>query len=444
MAFERIDDFTVEFAPGPVDVHVHPRIEDARIEDVVRYGLSNTFEPVGKAGLPGYTEVALQSGITAMLAMPNEQLCKINPADPETTILEPYPVSNRDRVLAIQGAISHEAVIPTGIIYGLDPSEIFVDDDKEVLNTELVYNRFQEVDEEVAAIKFYFEDTTGHFNVHPKHAGELVRLWHMVHPEKPSVMHVEGANVTYVLSQVEALEGGKDIPVHIAHVSSREELEAVIEAKERGMNVTCEVTLHHLTLAQADVDGLGNYGCVKPGLKTKEDIDFIWAHIDKVDVIASDCAPHTRADKDGQATNWGLTGHTFEFPILLGFVQEGKITLDDLYRKMCVNPRRIFNLLPDDGSSVLLDTRSAESFEALQRREEERYGYQPYSRVSKIIRLGGRVLRANAGNSSYFNDEGKVYVTARPSYHHLIQTGRPVQPEKELETVISWHNSSDS
>ena len=72
----------ITMTPGPIDVHAHPRAFDPL--------------PDGKAGLEAYTEVMLESGITVMLAMPNESRRQINDKTGQIEQVQ-YPISNPDR-----------------------------------------------------------------------------------------------------------------------------------------------------------------------------------------------------------------------------------------------------------------------------------------------------------------------------------------------------------
>lgn len=401
------------FQPGPVDVHTHPRVFDAISQEDF---LEANGGMEGKAGLLEYTAVALRSGITAMLAMPNESIRLYDPSSDESTILVPYPIANLDRVRAVQSKISQEAYLPVGIHYGLDPEHIFTNEAKENIDDEKLHRNFEEVSEECMGLKIYGAETTGGYNLHTRHIPRVIDIWSQINPEKPVTLHLEDEDVGRVLTEIHKLQGGKNIPVHIAHVSSRLELLAVITAKKAGMNVTCEVTPHHLTLDESVIKEIGGYGCMKPTLKTQEDIDFIWANIDSVDIFASDCAPHRRSDKEAKNPSYGVTNHTVMLPILIGAVAQGKLSLDQLNEKLCLNPRRRFSLPMYDGSHV-----SVKLAETTARGREEaispRYGHEPFSKLGKSFFMLGRVVEVQAGKSYWSEDQPDMH----NSYTHLIR-----------------------
>ena len=112
----------------------------------------------------------------------------------------------------------------------------------------------------------------------------------------PIVAHAESRTLAAVI----LLAALFDRPVHLAHVSLREEILLIRRAKERGLKVTCEVTPHHLFLSQADIPALGaGRSEVRPRLATPADVQALWDNLDVIDCFATDHAPHTAAEKDG-------------------------------------------------------------------------------------------------------------------------------------------------
>jgi len=95
-----------------------------------------------------------------------------------------------------------------------------------------------------------------------------------------------------------------DRPVHIAHISLKEEILLIKAAKERGILVTCEVCPHHLFLTRDDIPAISHghpgRGEVRPRLAKKEDVEALWANMDSIDCFATDHAPHTLAEKDSE------------------------------------------------------------------------------------------------------------------------------------------------
>lgn len=145
--------------------------------------------------------------------------------------------------------------------------------------------------------------------------------------------------------------------LHMAHVSTKEAIKYIIEAKEEGVNVTSEVTPHHIALN----DEISNYR-VNPPIRTKEDVNFLLKAIaqDNVDVIGTDHAPHSEEDKAKGAP--GMTGIELAFPICYTkLVKENVITLNKLSEMMSSKPAELLGMNKGkitpgyDGDMVLID-----------------------------------------------------------------------------------------
>lgn len=129
--------------------------------------------------------------------------------------------------------------------------------------------------------------------------------------------------------------GGK---LHLAHVSTIEAIDEIRRAKKEGVNVTCEVTPHHIALYDNDYR-------VNPPIRTAKDRDAIIEGIidGTVDTIATDHAPHTKEDKEKGAP--GLSGIETSFSVsYTNLVKSGKIDLMKLSKLMSANAGRIMEV----------------------------------------------------------------------------------------------------
>lgn len=138
---------------------------------------------------------------------------------------------------------------------------------------------------------------------------------------------------------------------HFLHISTAKEIEYLRNAKEEGLPVTIGVCPHHLFMTESDVATLRGYAMMKPPLKTQSDVDVLWQAINDglVDVIESDHAPHTRADKEAEKPAYGVTGLETTLPLMLTAVDEGRVTLECVIEMISSNPRKIWGLsLPND------------------------------------------------------------------------------------------------
>lgn len=415
MALERLNETTWRLSPGPFDAHGHPRLCDA-----INY---DDFNPInegkeGKAGPDPFSREALSGGITGINAMPNESLRLLDKdaEDPEATITVPYPIANLDRVRTMQNAINQQSVIPMGVYMGLDPETAMWGNEKARVNRPHLAREFSSVSDECLGLKVYLAQTTGGYAIDLSKAAEVAELWHRNNPEKPIIYHVEGLGVPYLMRELSRLRHGTEMPTHLAHVSSKLELSAKMKAEDYGMNVSCEVTPHHLFMNDAMAQFVGGYGCVKPRIKSEPQRRFMWDNIDRIEMFASDCAPHRRSDKEAAAPAFGITNHKVMIPLLLGAVADGRLTMEDIYQKFCIAPRERFNLPLNDGSYVVLSTAVSHSVE---RYEQAEYGYSPFGKLPDAPKMIGEVVVAHAGRSTYHaNREQQDFNT---SYTHLIR-----------------------
>ncbi|OQV15901.1 CAD protein [Hypsibius exemplaris] len=177
-------------------------------------------------------------------------------------------------------------------------------------------------------------------------------LWgpHFQHWPKDKLIcvHAEGHTLAAVLFFVQLYQR----KVHICHVSKREEILLIKQAKAQGLPVTCEVAPHHLFLSEKDLPALAGRGGVKPPLATEDDQAALWANMDTIDCFATDHAPHLPAEKDGEKSPPGYPGLETMLPLLLTAVHEGRLRVQDIIEKLHDNPKRIFDL-PDQPDTYL-------------------------------------------------------------------------------------------
>lgn len=126
--------------------------------------------------------------------------------------------------------------------------------------------------------------------------------------------------------------------IHIAHATTSDE---VLLARSR-KSTTVEVTPHHLFLSEKDRKKLGwdTFGKVYPPLRPESERKKLWDAWDKINIISTDHAPHTREDKmSGSA---GFPGVETSFSLLTTAYHKGKITFESIIEKMSTNPAKLF------------------------------------------------------------------------------------------------------
>jgi dihydroorotase len=136
---------------------------------------------------------------------------------------------------------------------------------------------------------------------------------------------------------------------HVAHISTKESVELVRIAKERGVHVTAEVSPHHLLLDDEMITGDDPMMKMNPPLRSPEDRRALIAGLldGTIDMIATDHAPHSVKEKNGSMrdASFGIVGLETAFSLMYThFVKSGLVKLDTLIKWMSTNPAQLFNL----------------------------------------------------------------------------------------------------
>ncbi len=282
--------------PGLIDVHVHLRDPGQTDKEDLLTG----------------TQAALAGGFTTVCDMPNN----LN------------PIMQVDRLIEKRAIAEAKTVADIGFHYGSLGDNI---------------DTFTEAAKYSVGLKLYLNHTTGGYTLDVAHLKRIYEAWPR---EKVVLLHTEEDTIDLAIASLEGLNR----PVHVCHMPSRYVLEKIIEAKAKGIPVTCGVTPHHLFLTAVDAKKLGVYGQMKPPLKSQEDVDFLWSHLDDIDIIESDHAPHTKQQKEEGA--FGVPNLETTLPLLLKARAEGKISLEQIIDKCHTKPAQLFNLPTDDSTHV--------------------------------------------------------------------------------------------
>ncbi|MFV8827082.1 dihydroorotase [Alkalihalobacterium sp. APHAB7] len=140
-----------------------------------------------------------------------------------------------------------------------------------------------------------------------------------------------------------------DAHYHVCHISTKESVRVVRDAKRAGIKVTAEVTPHHLLLCDEDIPGLDSNYKMNPPLRGKEDLKaLIEGLLDgTIDFIATDHAPHSADEKalGMEKAPFGIVGLETAFPLLYtNMVEKGTITLKQLVDWFTMKPAETFGL----------------------------------------------------------------------------------------------------
>lgn len=148
-------------------------------------------------------------------------------------------------------------------------------------------------------------------------------------------------------------------PLHIAHVSAKESVEAIRWAKQRGIPVTAETAPHYFTLTEDAVRNYNTHAKMNPPLRTERDVAAIQEALadGTLDVIATDHAPHADTEKNlefDQAAN-GIVGLETSLPLGLNLVGQNILSLPALIEKMAKKPAKILGIQADLIPGALAD-----------------------------------------------------------------------------------------
>ncbi len=340
--------------PGLIDPHVHVR------------------EPgqTHKEDWDSATQAALAGGVTMILAMPN-------------TKPPIFDAATLDRALE---AARQKARCDYAQFVGAGPD-----------NSDLL----PALAPKAAGLKMYLDSTFGELRL------DDMTLW-MPHfanypKEYPIVLHSESRTMAAGI----LFAALYDRPVHIAHISLKEEVLLIKAARERGIKVTCEVCPHHLFLSEEDIPAISSghpgRGEVRPRLATKEDVDSLWENMDVIDCFATDHAPHTLEEKDSDNPPPGFPGLETLLPLLLTAVNDGRLTLDDIFVKSIINPRKIFNLPEQPETWIEVDQKAEYEIRAAD--QFTRCGWTPF----EGWKVKGKIIKVVLRGTTAFED-GKILV----------------------------------
>jgi carbamoyl-phosphate synthase/aspartate carbamoyltransferase/dihydroorotase len=293
--------------PGAVDPHVHLR----------------DLQWSHKATIASETAAALAGGYWAVLDMPNT----------------PPPATSLVRLQERSEAFGAQAVCDFGLYLGADQH-----------GNEAGYPAATPA---AVGLKMYCDETTGDLLIADPAARRAHLVGWLAATRKPVAVHAEGGTLAEVLRLAVEL----DAPVHFCHVSLADEMVLLREARRDGARISVGVTPHHLYLTELDAVRLGPFGRVKPPLRSTADVEALWAGVadGTVDVIESDHAPHTRAEKLSPTPPYGLPGLETTLPLMVLALHEGRISDERLIELLATNAQRIFGLQRPSETWTLVD-----------------------------------------------------------------------------------------
>ncbi len=324
---KRIDCRGQILLPGLIDGHVHFRIPGAAQKEDWSTGSS----------------AAIAGGVTTVIDMPNnspscttrqalEQKKKVAKADSKCNFAFHFGASNDNmqELEAVEGIASFK------VFLGASTGNLLVTDEN-ILRRIFSIAKQRDI---VVTVHAEDEETIKENTAMAKEGG-----WnHARYHSKIRTCEAEAKSIEKAL-KLQAEIGNK---LHICHVSSAQGLELIREAKQSREGITCEVTPHHLFLTEEATEKMGNFAKMNPSLKSSEDVKALWKGLKQgtIDLIATDHAPHTVAEKE--KPYWeapsGVPGIETMLPLLLDAVNRDKLELHTVVEKCCLNPAKRYGL----------------------------------------------------------------------------------------------------
>ena len=291
--------------PGMLDPHVHLRDLDWS----------------HKATFASETAAAVAGGYWAIFDMPN--------TPPTTTSYAALQIKRQ--------AISAQAYCDWGLYAGASQHD----------NTA----EYPSMADQCCGLKIFNNSTTGDLLITDQ--ADRARHYAAWSQNRIIAVHAEDETVAEILQLVRQYRRA----THFLHISTALEISYLRAAKEEGLPVTIGVCPHHLYLTEADEATLKGFGIMKPGLKQPADQEALWQALrdGMIDVIESDHAPHTRAEKESARPPFGVPGLETTLPLMLTAVHERQFSLDQILPLMSDNPRRIWGINCPDDTYTLVD-----------------------------------------------------------------------------------------
>ncbi|SET84707.1 dihydroorotase [Salinibacillus kushneri] len=339
--------------PGLIDIHVHLREPGGEAKETIETG----------------TLAAARGGFTTVCAMPNTKPVPDSDDSLQEILTRIKPRANV-RVLPYASITENQQGQKLTNVKSLKAlgAVAFTDDGFGVQSAEMMFKAMKEASEMDASIVAHCEDIDLVYKgvIHEGRKNHDLKL-----PGIPSVS--ESVHIARDILLAEAT----GCHYHVCHVSSKESVRVIRDAKKAGIHVTAEVTPHHLLLNEEDISSNDANYKMNPPLRSRDDqAALIEGLLDgTIDCIATDHAPHTKEEKGGGFLHapFGIVGLETAFPLLYSqFVKPGILSLQRLVELLTVEPANIFGLpygkltLGSSADVVLIDLQKEKSIDPSQ------------------------------------------------------------------------------
>lgn len=312
-------------SPGFIDVHVHLREPGGEHKETIETG----------------TKAAARGGFTTVCPMPNtkpvpdsvENMRHLQQLIDENAQVRVLPYAAITERQAGKKHVDFEALASEGAF-------AFTDDGVGVQEAAKMYEAMQQAKAVNKAVVAHCEDNSLIYGgaMHEGKRSEELGI-----PGIPNICESVQIARDVLLSEATGCH------YHVCHVSTKESVRVIRDAKKAGIPVTAEVTPHHLLLTEEDIPGDNAIYKMNPPLRSVEDRQaLIEGLLDgTIDIIATDHAPHAEDEKNQPMTRapFGIVGSETAFPLLYThFVKTGEWTLQQLVDYITFKPAQVFDL----------------------------------------------------------------------------------------------------
>ena len=310
--------------PGLIDMHVHLREPGHEYKETIESGC----------------RAAVHGGFTAICPMPNTDPVNDNAAitayilkkAQEANTARVYPVAAISKGLEGKGLCEYGELKDAGAV-------ALSDDGRPVMNSQLMRRALEYAKGFGMLVISHCEDLELAGNGVMNEGAFATRMG------LPGIPNA--AESVMVMRDIALCELTRS-RLHIAHVSTKESVEAIRAAKKRGAAVTAETAPHYFTLTEDAVGEYDTHAKMNPPLRSAQDREAVLEGLadGTLDVIATDHAPHSSLEKEVEfdhAAN-GIIGLETSLSLSLRLVEKGILSLSSLVEKMATNPARILGL----------------------------------------------------------------------------------------------------